>query len=371
MHNHLHIVSFDIPWPADYGGVIDVFYKIKALHDVGIKVHLHCFYKNRKTSDELSMYCESVNYYRRTKKFHPFVPYIASSRESNVLLQNLLKDNYPILLEGIHCTGVLQKHDFKERKIFIRLHNVEWLYYKQLAERESNPIKKWYFSRESKLLKNYEKSTASKAMLLAINKSDSEYYKLNFKAENIKVIPAFLPHHSPEIKEGTGTYCLYHGNLSINENEFAALWLIENVFTHLNIPFYIAGKNPSKKLREIIKKQSRITLFANPSQKQMNDLLKDAQINILPVFNNAGTKLKLLSALFNGRHCIVNDEALKGAQGLGELVHIANAAHEFINAIEKQMQLSFTLSEIDEREKTLSDLFSNSRNALIIKSLIQ
>ncbi len=28
---YLHIISFDIPYPPNYGGVIDVFYKLKAL----------------------------------------------------------------------------------------------------------------------------------------------------------------------------------------------------------------------------------------------------------------------------------------------------------------------------------------------------
>ena len=27
----VHIVSFDVPYPPNYGGVIDVFYKIKTL----------------------------------------------------------------------------------------------------------------------------------------------------------------------------------------------------------------------------------------------------------------------------------------------------------------------------------------------------
>ena len=44
----IHIVTFDIPYPVNYGGVIDVFYKIKALKEAGIKIHLHCFYHKRK-----------------------------------------------------------------------------------------------------------------------------------------------------------------------------------------------------------------------------------------------------------------------------------------------------------------------------------
>ncbi len=31
VEQHLHIISFDVPAPPDYGGVIDVYYKAKAL----------------------------------------------------------------------------------------------------------------------------------------------------------------------------------------------------------------------------------------------------------------------------------------------------------------------------------------------------
>ena len=49
---HLHIVSFDIPYPPNYGGVIDVYYKLKALHRKGVKIILHCFeYPGRARSE--------------------------------------------------------------------------------------------------------------------------------------------------------------------------------------------------------------------------------------------------------------------------------------------------------------------------------
>ena len=60
MEKHLNIVSFNVPWPANYGGVIDVFYKIKALHDIGVKVILHCFEYGRPQAKELENYCEKV-----------------------------------------------------------------------------------------------------------------------------------------------------------------------------------------------------------------------------------------------------------------------------------------------------------------------
>ena len=56
--NHLHIVSFSVPFPANYGGVIDVFYKLKALHKAGMKIHLHCYQYDRSEAPELNTYCE-------------------------------------------------------------------------------------------------------------------------------------------------------------------------------------------------------------------------------------------------------------------------------------------------------------------------
>jgi hypothetical protein len=62
----LHIVCHDVPWPADYGGVVDLFYKLKALHAEGVKIILHCFlYGERSRQDELNKYCEEVHYYKR------------------------------------------------------------------------------------------------------------------------------------------------------------------------------------------------------------------------------------------------------------------------------------------------------------------
>jgi len=58
MDKKLNIVSLNIPWPADYGGVIDIYYKIKALNECGIKIILHCFEYERPRAPELETVCE-------------------------------------------------------------------------------------------------------------------------------------------------------------------------------------------------------------------------------------------------------------------------------------------------------------------------
>ena len=125
--NHLHIIAFDVPYPANYGGVIDVFYRVKALTEAGVKVHLHCFEYGRGEKEILKR-CHEVKYYKRDNSFArqlSLTPYIVNSRRSEALVQDLLNDDYPILCEGLHTTAVLLDKRLKNRKIYVRAHNVE------------------------------------------------------------------------------------------------------------------------------------------------------------------------------------------------------------------------------------------------------
>jgi Glycosyl transferases group 1 len=366
LDKHLHIVTLDVPWHADYGGVVDLFYKLKALHQLGIKIHLHCFTQGRKPQEELNKYCVSVNYYQRKKNSSSFsfrIPLIVKSRQHDELLTNLKKDNHPILLEGIHCTYYLYNGELSNRKIAVRLHNVEFEYYKQLAKNESNLFKKLYFINESRLLYKYEKAIANKAAIIAVSEHDATVYKQLFNAKDIFYLPVFIPHTLAAGAAGKGCYCLYHGNLSINENETAVIWLLQNVFNTLEIPFVIAGKNPSKKLVTLAHQHKQTCIVANPSEKEMQDMITKAQLHVLPSFNNTGIKLKLLNALFNGRHCVVNSAGVEGSS-LENICHIANDAPSFKKAIEEMYQQPFTEQEKEKRQGLLQTIYNNEANAI-------
>ena len=365
MDKHLHIVALDVPWPADYGGVVDLFYKLKALHQLGVKIHLHCFTQGRTPQEELNKYCVAVNYYQRKKNIRGFslhLPFIVQSRKNNELIENLKKDNYPVLLEGIHCTYYLYNDELRNRKVIVRLHNAEFEYYKQLAKNESNLLKKLYFYNESRLLFKYEKSVARKAGFIAVSEHDVILYQQLFNAKNIHYLPVFIPHTLAAGKEGKGCFCLYHGNLSINENETAAIWLLENVFNTLAIPFVIAGKNPSKKLLDLAHQHQHTCIVANPGESEMQDMITKAQLHVLPSFNNTGIKLKLLNALFNGRHCVVNKAGVDGG-GLDQACHIATDAISFKKIIETLYPQPFTEQEKENRQGLLQTIFNNEENA--------
>jgi hypothetical protein len=244
LNKNLHIICLNIPYPVDYGGAFDLFYKLPALQQQGVKVHLHCFQYGRPQQPELRQYCESVNYYKRKTGLCGLsfrYPYIVSSRSSKNLLNKLIEDDYPILMEGVHCTYLLNDKRFKQRMCFVRLHNVEYIYYKGLYKNTSSLFKKMYFYCESKVLVPYERCIAKKVAFWSVTEKDAETYK-KIGCKRSHFLPVFLPEWKVKAIEGNGTFCLYHGDLSVTENEKVVIWLIMHVFNDLQIPFVIAGK---------------------------------------------------------------------------------------------------------------------------------
>lgn len=365
VQQHLHIISLQTPYPADFGGVMDLFCKLKYLKAAGIKIHLHCFTTTNEKPAELEKYCVEVHYYIRNKSISAFslmLPFIVSSRKNKQLEERLLKDDYPVFFEGIHTTYLLHKNKLPGRKCLVRLHNVEFDYYRHLAKYETDLFKKLYFLFESKLLKKYEKSISNKASFLTVNEKDTETYRELFHAPAVSFLPVFIPYTVVNAEMGLGRYCLYQGNLAINENEKAVSWLIEKVFSKMEIPFVVAGKNPSRKLEKMVHRYKNCCLVANPPQAEMNDLVKKAQVNILPSFNNTGVKLKLIHALCNGRHCVVNAAGVQGS-GLETFCIIAESPEEFQIQIAQLMKKEINEDEIKNRQIIASQIYNNEKNA--------
>jgi hypothetical protein len=371
LKKHIHIVSFDIPFPADYGGVIDIYHKIRWLHKLGLNITLHCFQYGRSEAPELNSICKKVHYYRRSKYKNPFIgdiPYIVLTRNNEDLLDNLCKDNSPILFEGLHSTFFLQHEKLKGRIKLVRNHNIEHDYYKNLELVESNYFKKYFFRNESDNLKKYERIIRSCTNVLAISPSDHHY--LNKKYHNSILLPAFHANDDISIKTGNGKFVLYHGNLVVGENHFAAMYLVNEVFSRIRIPCVIAGSHPSDELVRACAKHSHIKLVDDWSHEQIMDAVHNAHINVLPTFQGTGIKLKLLNSLFGGRFCVVNPTMVNNT-GLEHACLISDNAADMIRHIEHCWEKPFTDKNVEERKKVLNrSLFNNRKNAVeLVKTL--
>lgn len=366
----LHLLSFDVPHPPDYGGVVDVFYRIKALHACGVRVHLHCFAYGRRPANELYQYCQTVRYYpRHTNLRSVWQPHIVASRRHHQLLQHLIAEPYPILFEGVHSTAWLSHPALRQRTKIVRLHNIEADYYRHLAQNEHRLTRSTYYTAEAWKLHRYEPTLQHAQHLLAISPNDYTYFAERFGTQKVHYLPAFHAQEAVVSLLGRGDFALYHGNLSVSENYRAALFLATEVFNDLDIPLIIAGKNPDLRWFDALNQYNNIELCVNPSEMELFDLMQDAHLHVLPTFQPTGIKLKLLHALYTGRFCLAN-AAMVQHTGLESICHIADTAAEFKHMVQQLFTQSFSPAAIAQRKTLLDTHFNNQHNAQKIIALL-
>lgn len=349
-----------------------MYYKALALHKLGVKITLHCFeYSGRPAAPELSQIFEKVYYYpRKVSKGYLFSPkpYIVVTRTSDELINNLLKDNSPILFEGLHCTFYLNDKRLKNRFKIVRTHNIEHDYYENLGKVEKNMFKRLYFFSEATKLRDYEKVLKHADLIAAISPNDA--INLGKRYKHVHNITAFHPNNSITAEQGRGKFALYHGSLDVSENNEAALFLIERVFNSSKVPLIIAGNKPSKELRDAAAKNPNIVLRNHVSTEKIMELVREAHINVLPTFQATGIKLKLLAALFNGRFCVANTPMVANT-GLEELCTVADTPADMRKAIEQLMKKDYNGVDTNLREQRLLQDFSNTENAKKLMALIR
>ena len=367
---NLNIVTLNIPYPPDYGGMIDTFYRIRALHNSGVRIHLHCFEYGRKHSKELELLCETTSYYSRETGIRSQIskiPYIIFSRQSKRLLQNLIKNDYPILFDGLHSTCYINHQELSNRKKLVRLHNIEHKYYQTLAKNETNLLKKVYFQVESVRLKDYERVLWKADYILPISESDQKYFSCEF--HNSVYLAPFHPFYELKNLTGIGEYIIYHGDLSVTENSAVADSLISNVFSKIPYQCVIAGKDPPEFIKKHAFRFPNIKVISDPGNELMERLIVNAQINLLPALSINGFKLKLLIALYAGRHCVVNPMACENSS-IKTLCYFADSNEEMIKKIQFLMKEPFTEELILERQRILSLQFDVRNNAERMVKLI-
>jgi hypothetical protein len=372
-----HVISFDQPWPPHYGGVIDVYFRLQAFVKAGAQIHLHYFHSGNILPVPEELKLASLHTYPRQKglaKAVSSVPYMVATRQSSAQLQRLLQDQLPVWYEGLHCTGTLlvlrklQPH----RQLWVRVHNHEPSYYAELAKAERNPVKKIFFMREQSKLKRYEAQTLPYADGLAcIATNEVELYrKLN---PNTQWLPAFIPgieRVNNDSDQQTSPFSnqkkwlLFHANFKVRLNLKAAQWLVQELLPHLTADYGIllAGQSLPKSW------PTNAQLRCVPNPASMDTIIDHAFAVLLPIEQQAGVPLKLLSSLARHKMMISSPAALAGS-GLAGLIPEATTANDYLHWLSNDAQ---SLREWNWTRcfDQFHRLYDNQQNALQIMQLL-
>ncbi|WP_433626436.1 hypothetical protein [Chryseobacterium cucumeris] len=308
--NELHLISFNYPYPPSYGGIIDVYYKIKALSDLGIKIHLHCFIDQipDKIDLEVKEITENVFFYKKKKNpllYFSGTPFAAAIRDSETLLKNLEKIKAPILFEGLQTAFIIRFLRENDHKLYLRYHNNEKEYYKGLSVSEKNPFKKIIYKIESVKYSGYQKKLLKKFEAVFCL-SEKEYNEVQTYSENAHLIHIFHGNESVKELDQKGKYFLFHGDLTTADNKRA---LNETIDLFKTLPQYqlvVASDRASEDIKRKISTVENISLTPIQTTENLYRLLEDAHANILISYQNSGTKVKLFNTLYNSRFVIIN-----------------------------------------------------------------
>lgn len=349
-NRHMHIIVFDNPYPPNYGGAIDMYYKIEALSALGIKIDLHILYNKRNDVSKLETLCETVSMYKTKKMFwkhFSLQPFSVKTRNIKALNRNLKNCDAPILFESLRTCAIFKSHSFKQ-KVAVRCHSIEHNYSWGLSKSEFNWIKKSAHYVEGYKQKYFESVLNKADVLFPISKFELRYFSENYKPKSI-FLPPFKGEKEVISKEGFGKYALYHGDLSISDNIKSALFIID-VFSELDKKLIIASYTIVPKILREIERYSNITFehITNPNKLQV--CIQNAHINALYSYQESGTKLKVYTALLYGRHCIVNKNIVDD-ESILSICNIANSKSEYQKLVRNLFNEEFIVTQ--DRIKTL------------------
>jgi len=370
MTKKLHLVSFDVPYPTNYGGVIDVFYKLKALHKQNIEIYLHVFEYGKGEQLILNKYCKEVYYYKRNPYLSSIIdkkiPFIAKSRGNIELIENLKKTNAPILFDGLHTTFVLTQTNFPNQKIYVRVHNIEHEFYKGLYKSETNIFRKTFYKQEAKKLKEYEAILNKVDGIFSISPHEQAYF-LKTYGEKAIYIPAFhkVPENNNLSKKGKIVF--YHGNLLVSENTTAAKFLID-IYKKTEFNLVIASSFENKNILKLISNFKNIDFKKLETESDLIHLFQEAHINVLPTFQKTGIKLKLLNSLYQSRFIIANNFMIDDT-GLETLVEKANTKKEFLEKTVHLFQQEFNAEIQQKRVAKLNEINPTTSAEKLVKSI--
>lgn len=373
---HLHVVSFQVPFPPVYGGIIDVYYKLRGLKAAGCRISLHTYRYRCPEAPELTAVADEIHYYERftgpTACFSTR-PYIVDSRRHPDLLKNLSLDDDSILFEGLHTCFFLNHPALRDRFKIVRAHNIEHAYYAELAKAAPIGYRRAYYRMEAAKLRRYEPQLHHADALLAITPDDRDYFAKQYPGVRTEWIPCFYDDHRPNVTDNTTVpYVLYHGNLSVAENAKAAAFLLNDIVPRLPLGTHVvlAGKAPAENLKRQAAALPNVRLVADPDQPTMDRLIAEARVNALLTFQATGIKIKLLHTLSKGNgHCIVNSPMLTD-RALAPLCTVADTPADLASAISRLLTASPDGRAIEARTEYLRTHYDNLENARRILRLL-
>lgn len=337
------VVCSDFPFPADHGGRVDTWGRIKVLAELGWKIHLVVCGKqmpSKEDMDAVSSYVEEIKLCDRRSKLADLLHIIPMQAQSRNELRhvNIEGDYDYVLLEGDYVYPILKNPRIRHENVILRVHNDEAVYFKALARSTKNVLHKLYYHMESSKFSALQKKMLEKVdKYLFISSKEFE----SFKKQNPLAKSMFLP---PPVTEDTFRESAFQhknvvfiGSLFMPNNREAIQWYLTHIHPHMlkepDYKFIVAG-NSRKQSLSWLEQYDLTNVVLHDTPKSLDEIYKIGYLFVNPMQNGAGVKLKTIEAIQNGLPVISTSIGYEGT-GLVDNEHIlvADKPEEFYRRI--------------------------------------
>ena len=247
-----------------------------------------------------------------------------------------------VILESVFVGNYIETiRKYSQARIFLRVHNIEYLIWKRLAKQTKNLFKKVAYGYLAHSLKRFELSLFYKIDgYLPITEVDHTFFKEKFSNLSSKTIPFGIklsdyPYQESKIEENKMS--LFHlGSMNWQPNIEGMVWFLDNVWTIIaekypQLTFIVAGKGSKSFFYKKNYKNLQIFDFVENAQQFINEY----DIMVVPLLSGSGMRIKIMEGLALGKPIITTSI---GAEGIDitdkENILIANTPEEMIQSID-------------------------------------
>ena len=288
------------------------------------------------------------------------------NREFDAKLQEVLKsEDFDIVqFESIFMAPYLSTvRRLSNARTVLRAHNVEHHIWRQSALSTKNPLKRWYLKKLALALRHYELEEINKFDGIAcISPSDVTVFKNEGCRRPLTSIP-FGIDIKPTTDDTVEPMSLFHiGSMDWTPNQEGVRWFLREVWPIVhkenpNVKLYLAGRRMPEDILNL-HEEGVVVLGEVDDATQF---MSSKQINIVPLLNGSGIRIKILEAMSLGKVVISTSIGASGKDFTdGEELFIADTPRQFANRIRVCVDNINFCNEVGAKAKKLiSEKYAN------------
>ena len=283
-----------------------------------------------------------------------------SPQVDQTLIRIVSEENFDcIVLDGLYASIYLQGLQYYSKaKIILRQHNIEWMVWKTLAEKESNPLKRYYYQHLTKKLERYERQVLQEVdAVVGISKEETDFFQTHTTKPCVW-IPTGMKTKS-SWPNYTNLDCQFVGSMDWTPNKEGVHWFLEEVWpkVHQNLPaatFRLAGRSMPKSLET-----KEVPGFVKLGfLESLDEFWKHSGVLVAPLLSGGGLKIKIIEAMMHGLAVVTTSHGAEGLPGTpGQAFLVARNAQEFIDLLTQLLTNPVQKEEMGKQAKTLANAY--------------